>query len=102
MAQNGGLRDEENERARRLHLLPHFCLHRLPSPSAKLPVSIKSHGPFFTLPPSGARVNICINVRGAQVQCEFLRVMLLMTFSFTKGLSQCISLALWRENSTYL
>lgn len=40
--------------------------------------------PFFTPLPLGAGVNICINVRGGQVQCEFLRVMLLMTCSFTQ------------------
>lgn len=82
-AQNGGFRGGENE--------PAGCICcPLPPPhipSAKLPVSITSHRSLSQLLSPQGQVRICINVRGGQVQCEFLHVMLLMTCSLTQRVS---------------
>lgn len=43
--------------------------------------------PFLSSLAPGARVRICVHVRRGQVQCEFLRVLLLMTCSFTQRVS---------------
>lgn len=95
MARNGGFRGEEDERAHRLHLLPASAflistLHPQCKPANIHHVTwLPSHSSTL-----GARLSICINVRGGQDQCEILHVMLLMTCSFTQGLSPNISLVL--------